>query len=82
MGFLLLLFAVHRKIVSINVRVFFRQNIVNSRLTGELYVGTVRQKIEQRFDLTFKLHPQHGSKSLAISHTSICHTLEVLIIHV
>ena len=40
------------------VRIFFRQNIVNSGLTGELPVEKVRQMIDQqRFDLTFILQP-------------------------
>ena len=54
------------------VRIFFRQNIVNSGLTGELPVEKVRQMIDQqRFDLTFILQPQHGSQGLAISHSNM-----------
>ena len=40
------------------VRIFFRQNIVNIGLTGELLMGIVRQMIDQqRFYLTFILQP-------------------------
>ena len=40
------------------VRISFRQNIVNSGLTGELPVEKVCQMIDQqRFDLTFILQP-------------------------
>ena len=59
MEFLLLLFAVLRKIVSsvITLKGFScKQNIVNSRLTSELPVRSFCQRIElQRFDLTFTI---------------------------
>ena len=73
MEFLLLLFAVLRKIVSsvITLKGFScEQNIVNGRLTSELTVRSFCQGIElQRFDLTFTIqHPTWFPKSHHIPH--------------